>query len=360
MKLLLIEDRIALCESLSFLLKLKGFDIDICHDGSVGLERILKHDYHIIILEQYLPIVKGIDLLKKIRKMGISVPALMITENIESEIKKSDFYITKYIMKPFDTDRLYEYINQLLYPPAQPEDKILSEQNKKKLFFSDITFFPSKRLLIGKGNYCTTLSERESKIMGILLNSPSKTVNIHTLWENAWDKNGPVDIEGIGQYITFLKRRLKKVGSSLDLIKTDAIKYRLVKNSKQTQEGYLLSDRKIHSISEFTEYLENDYPRLNFYLLYSEQNIRKYERNLTNTYNIIEKIFNELCKYNNKADIYLRLHGYKGWIVVRIQGRFLFPEKNIGILKTLNTYNTSLSVSHEDNSVIIKMAIEKS
>jgi len=119
MKLLLIEDNAALCESLRFLLELKGFDVDICHDGSGGLESILRHDYSIIILEQFLPMIKGMDLLKKLRAKRISVPALMITENEESEIelKKADPHITKHIMKPFNIDKLYEYINELLYPP---------------------------------------------------------------------------------------------------------------------------------------------------------------------------------------------------------------------------------------------------
>jgi len=121
-----------------------------------------------------------------------------------------------------------------------------------------------------------------------------------------------------------------------------------------------LPERKIHSISEFTEYLENDYPRLNFYLLYSERNIRKYEKSLNSTYKVLGIIFTELCECNVKADIYLRLHGYKNWIVVRIQGIFLFPEKNTRILKEANKYNASFIISHEDNSVIIKMAIEKS
>jgi|GEM_PF-7003238 len=68
--------------------------------------------------------------------------------------------------------------------------------------------------------------------MEMFINAPSNTVSIHMLWEKAWDNDNELEMERIEQYSTFLKRRLKKVDSSLDLAKTNGIKYQLGKHDE--------------------------------------------------------------------------------------------------------------------------------
>lgn len=67
MKILLVEDDLNLCESLSFQLKKENFNVDICNDGEEALYIIKEHSHDLIILDRMLPSLDGISILSTMR-----------------------------------------------------------------------------------------------------------------------------------------------------------------------------------------------------------------------------------------------------------------------------------------------------
>jgi len=119
-----------------------------------------------------------------------------------------------------------------------------------------------------------------------------------------------------------------------------------------------LFEQKTHNISELISFLESDYPQLEVEWIYSESNLIEYGKDLISSCGMLEAIFNEISKFNGHTNIYLRIHGYKSWIVIRIEGNFMFPEKSPVIIKEADKVNALLNIESEDNSVVIKLAIE--
>ena len=68
MKLLLIEDDLALCRSLKPQLEKEGFSVDLCHDGEEGLFYVREQAHDLVLLDRMLPGMDGLSLLKQIRK----------------------------------------------------------------------------------------------------------------------------------------------------------------------------------------------------------------------------------------------------------------------------------------------------
>ena len=77
MRILLIEDNIELCTSLSYQLKAEGFELDICHNGEDGLHFIKEEAHDLILLDRRLPRMDGITVLRSTRRLNISTPIIL-------------------------------------------------------------------------------------------------------------------------------------------------------------------------------------------------------------------------------------------------------------------------------------------
>ena len=64
--ILIIEDEISIAELERDYLELSGFEVEIETSGTSGLERALKEDFNLIILDLMLPGIDGFDICKKI------------------------------------------------------------------------------------------------------------------------------------------------------------------------------------------------------------------------------------------------------------------------------------------------------
>ncbi|MBR2913384.1 MAG: response regulator, partial [Oscillospiraceae bacterium] len=79
MKILIVEDEIALAEALSEILKRNKYAVDAVHDGEDGLEYAMTGIYDCIILDIMLPKMNGLDVLRILRSKHISTPVLLLT-----------------------------------------------------------------------------------------------------------------------------------------------------------------------------------------------------------------------------------------------------------------------------------------
>ena len=67
LKILLIDDDMALCRLLKNNLEQEGYDVCVCHDGVTGLQEQRNFNYHLVILDIMLPLKNGYEVLEKIR-----------------------------------------------------------------------------------------------------------------------------------------------------------------------------------------------------------------------------------------------------------------------------------------------------
>ncbi len=117
-KIVLVEDDIALGNSILEILTLSDFDVTWFEDGKSALQFLYKNIPDVIISDLMMPDMNGGELFLSIRKNKKfnTVPFIIITANMDDEVKMRQLEegVNDYIMKPFKVKELIFKINNVL------------------------------------------------------------------------------------------------------------------------------------------------------------------------------------------------------------------------------------------------------
>ncbi len=221
MRLLLIEDDESLCLSLSYQLRQDGFAPETCHDGEEGLLWARQQGYDLILLDRMLPGMDGLTLLRQLRREGIHTPVIFLTAlgQLGDKTGGLDAGADDYIVKPFAYDELLARIRCVLRRPA-----VLSGGDL--LRYGDVTYDPGS-LTLRRGAASTVLSKRLGDLLELFLRNPGQTLPRQTILLRVWGMETEVEDGNLDNYTYFLRRSLRKVGSTLRLTTVRGIGYRL-------------------------------------------------------------------------------------------------------------------------------------
>lgn len=211
MRILLVEDDLKLCDSLSFQLEKEGFSVDICHDGEDAVYWILQRIHELILLDRMIPGLNGIQVIKSIRKKGSPVPVILLTAlgDLKDKIVGLDSGADDYIVKPFAFEELLARIRSI---SRRPFDWRL----EGLLTLGDITFDVFQKHL-SKAGTVSSLSKREADLIELFMRNPAQTLPRELLLARVWGPDADVGDGNLDNYIHFLRRRLKTLNSCLSL-----------------------------------------------------------------------------------------------------------------------------------------------
>ncbi|HCP28041.1 MAG TPA: DNA-binding response regulator, partial [Pseudomonas sp.] len=116
MRLLLVEDDSALGEGICDGLRQEGYTLDWLQDGVSGLHALQHEAFDVLILDLGLPRLDGIELLRRLRAGGNSLPVLILTarDALDDRIAGLDAGADDYLVKPFDLNELKARLRALL------------------------------------------------------------------------------------------------------------------------------------------------------------------------------------------------------------------------------------------------------
>lgn len=106
-KILIIEDEEAIAELEKDFLELSEFEVTIENDGKAGLEKALKEDYDLIVLDIMLPSMDGFEVCRQIRQIK-NIPIIMVSAKKEDidKIRGLGLGADDYMTKPFSPSEL--------------------------------------------------------------------------------------------------------------------------------------------------------------------------------------------------------------------------------------------------------------
>ena len=106
-KILIVEDEIKIARFLELELKYEGYEVSIATNGREGLEKGLKPEVDLIILDLMLPILSGIEVCRRIRQTS-NVPIIMLTakDDVSDKVMGLDMGADDYLTKPFAIEEL--------------------------------------------------------------------------------------------------------------------------------------------------------------------------------------------------------------------------------------------------------------
>jgi len=209
MRILLVEDDEKLKSALAFRLEKEGFSIDTCGDGEEALYYIEQNIHDLILLDRMLPGLDGTEILSKIRNAHNQTPVIFITAlgTLEDKVGGLDLGADDYLVKPFAFQELMARIRCVSRRPRKLEAD-------NRLSYGDIVYRPDENTLAGASGACS-LSPREGELLEAFLRSPGRPLSRTLLLTKVWGIDTDVEEGNLDNYIHFLRRRLKTVGSSV-------------------------------------------------------------------------------------------------------------------------------------------------
>ena len=102
-KILIVDDEEQILSALETFFKLREYDVTTCTSGPEALERIQMEKFHVALLDINMPMMSGIELLKRIKDARPTVQVVMMTAytTIEKAIECVENGASDYLLKPF-------------------------------------------------------------------------------------------------------------------------------------------------------------------------------------------------------------------------------------------------------------------
>ena len=103
MRVLVVEDEVALADTIGRGLTAEGFAVEVTHDGADGLWRAREHPYSVIVLDLLLPGMNGFEVCRTLRAEGVWTPILVLTAKTGEwdEAEALDTGADDFLSKPF-------------------------------------------------------------------------------------------------------------------------------------------------------------------------------------------------------------------------------------------------------------------
>lgn len=211
MRLLLAEDDESLNTSLAYQLEAAGFTVDSCQNGDDACFYGEQNIYDVILLDRMMPCMDGMDVLTSLRKKEITAPVILITAlgTLQDKVDGLNLGADDYLVKPFEFEELLARIRCVTR-----RSPVLA--NHDTLNALDITFEVKEGRLSGPSGSCT-LSNREAALFETMIRQKSQTISRSTLLLKVWGPDSDIEDGNLDNYIHFLRRRLKNIGSRMQI-----------------------------------------------------------------------------------------------------------------------------------------------
>ena len=113
LKVLIVDDEVVFCENMAKLLNTRGYQVKTVNEGEEAISVLKKEVYDVVVLDLKMPGMNGIDVLKKIKELGVSSQVIMLTGHggVDTAMEAVKLGAFDYIPKPCEVDELSEMIN---------------------------------------------------------------------------------------------------------------------------------------------------------------------------------------------------------------------------------------------------------
>ena len=227
MRVLIVEDDKKLCEMLQLQLNENDIQCDICMDGADAMEFIMRDAYDVLVLDRMLPHKDGLTILKELREKQNDTPVIMVTAlgQLDHRVEGLDSGADDYLPKPFELEEFLARVRAL------GRRKVKAIETKREEF-GDIYYDADQMKIFAKedeSNNCH-LSKRESELLLFMMNNEGRVLSRELILDRIWGIDSDVMESNLDNFICFLRKRLRSVGSKCKITTVRGVGYRLEKD----------------------------------------------------------------------------------------------------------------------------------
>jgi len=221
--ILVVEDEPKIREGIVDVLNLQGFEVIAAERGDEALSKAIMLDPDLILLDIMLPKLNGLDVCENLRESGIKAPIIFLSakgsesDRVEGLEKGADDFITK----PFSVKELIARINaQLRRRDLDKVDAMQQKQTAGPVRIKELTIdFDGRSCWLNEKRL--HLSEKEFRILEILVENIGKVVDRETLLREVWGyTNLALETRTVDVTIGKLRQKIEQNPASPRIIKT--------------------------------------------------------------------------------------------------------------------------------------------
>jgi two-component system response regulator MprA len=205
-RVLVVDDELAVRTSLQRVLGLERYDVDLAQDGREALERVAAARYDAIVLDVSMPLLDGLEACRRMRAAGDRTPVLMLTarDAVDDRVAGLDAGADDYLVKPFALRELQARLRALLRRIDGPTDE---------LRFGDLRLEPATRD-VWRGERRMELSRTEYALLELFLRHPRQVLERSTVFEQVWGYDFGATSNVLGVYMGYLRRKTEAGGEA--------------------------------------------------------------------------------------------------------------------------------------------------
>ena len=131
-KIIWIDDEIDSLKPHILFLEEKGYEITASPNGRDGLEKLKANSFDLILIDQFMPGIDGMETIIEIKKINPSTPVIMLTKSEEEWLMDEAIYkkINHLLIKPVNPNQIFMACKQVL------EERIIMSEKSKTEYLS--------------------------------------------------------------------------------------------------------------------------------------------------------------------------------------------------------------------------------
>lgn len=206
-RILIIEDEEAIADLEKDYLELSDFEVEIEHTGDEGLQKALKGDFDLIVLDLMLPGMDGFEVCKKIREEK-NIPILMVSAKKDDidKIRGLGLGADDYMTKPFSPSELVARVKAHM---ARYDRLVGSTQKTNDIVeIRGIRIDKTARRVYVDGEE-KTFTTKEFDLLTFLAENPNHVFTKEELFREIWDMDSIGDIATVTVHIKKIREKIE-------------------------------------------------------------------------------------------------------------------------------------------------------
>jgi DNA-binding response OmpR family regulator len=198
-RLLVVEDRHVMADSIARSLRREGIAVDVAYDGHVALELATVNRYEVVVLDRDLPGVHGDEVCRHLAGGHSRILMLTASGAVDDRVEGLSLGADDYLPKPFALAELVARIRALgrRATPAVPP----------VLTAGDLVVDPGRHLA-ERGGRPLALTTKELAVLEVLMAAAGRVVSAQELLERVWDAHADPFTNTVRVTVTNLRRKI--------------------------------------------------------------------------------------------------------------------------------------------------------
>ena len=208
MRILIVEDEVALAEGLAFNFRQEGYQVDLAGDGPAALDQLdnAEPPVDIVILDLMLPGMSGYEICREIREQDVELPILVLSARTLSEDKAQAFDAgsDQYMTKPFALPELLSRVRNLLERRHRRTDA-----NSVNCYaFANVSIdFLSFQLTVDHQTH--NLTKTEMELLRYFIEHEGVVLTRHQILRDVWGEPNAITTRSTDNFVMRLRRMIE-------------------------------------------------------------------------------------------------------------------------------------------------------